>query len=360
MKLLIDIGHPAHVHLFHNLARDLEQHGYTVLFTSRDKEHTLELLKHFGLSYISFGRPYRKGICKVIGLIIFNAKMLVTLLKYKPDITLSHGSMYAAQMSWLLGIPHISLEDTGNMEQIMLYKPFTKAILVPNCFNKTLGNKQIAYDGNHELAYLHPLRFIPDPSVLDELQVKPGKKYVLLRFIAWNASHDRGHKGLSMEIKQKAIDMFSQHARIFISSEAPLPSEFEKYRLNTKPERLHDVIAFSSLLYGESATLASEACLLGVPAIYLDNTGRCYTKEEEEKYGMVFNFTESEEDQEKSVHKGVELLAASGIREEWEQRKLNMLNDKIDVTAFLSWFIEKWPESMKIMKETPSYQDRFR
>ena len=55
---------------------------------------------------------------------------------------------------------------------------------------------------------------------------------------------------------------------------------------------MDDAIASASLLYGESATMASEAAVLGVPAIYLDNTGRCYTREEEEKYGLVFNFTE--------------------------------------------------------------------
>jgi len=35
----------------------------------------------------------------------------------------------------------------------------------------------------------------------------------------------------------------------------------------------------------------------GVPAIYVDSAGRCYTRAEEEKYGMVFNFNESADDQ---------------------------------------------------------------
>jgi len=37
-----------------------------------------------------------------------------------------------------------------------------------------------------------------------------------------------------------------------------------------------------------------------------------------------------------------------------------MLKDKIDVTAFLVWFIENWPESFNIMKENPDYQYRFK
>ena len=123
---------------------------------------------------------------------------------------------------------------------------------------------------------------------------------------------------------------------------------------------MHDAIASASLLYGESATMASEAAVLGVPAIYLDNTGRCYTREEEERYGLVFNFTESEVDQQKSIQKGVELLSTPGILAEWQTRRQKMLSDKIDVTAFLAWFVENWPESMKIMKATPDYTERFK
>ena len=360
MKVLIDIGHPAHVHIFRNLAGELVKDGHTVLFTCRDKECTIDLLKAHGYLPISFGKPFKSATGKILGLFWFDIRMLLVLLRYKPDLTLGHSSMYAAQMSWLLGIPHISMEDTGNMEQIRLYKPFTNAILVPESFHKNLGKKQIAYKGNHELAYLHPERFTANPAILSELRVKPGETYVILRFVAWNASHDKGHNGISLKNKQKAIELFSKHARVFISSEASLPQELEQYHLPVKPEKLHDAIAFASLLFGESATLASEACVLGVPAIYLDNTGRCYTREEELKYGMVYNFTESEEDQKKAIQKGIGLLSTPVIKEEWQQKRQKMLHDKIDVTAFLVWFLENWPASMKIMKDSPEYQERFK
>ncbi len=37
-----------------------------------------------------------------------------------------------------------------------------------------------------------------------------------------------------------------------------------------------------------------------------------------------------------------------------------MLADKIDVTAFMVWFVEDFPESFKIMKSDPDYQLRFK
>lgn len=37
-----------------------------------------------------------------------------------------------------------------------------------------------------------------------------------------------------------------------------------------------------------------------------------------------------------------------------------MLSDKIDVTAFMVWFIETYPESKRIMEVNPGYQKRFK
>ena len=360
MNILIDVGHPAHVHIFRNLAKEMETKGHVVLFTCREKESCLDLLRAYKLPYKSFGKPFKTSLGKLVGLVIFNFKMFIVLLRFRADITLGHSSMYAAQMSWLLGIPHISVEDTGNMEQIRLYRPFTKSILVPDSFHKKLGKKQLKYAGNHELAYLHPKRFTPDPKILKDLNISNEESYMIIRLVGWNASHDFGHNGFSKENKIKAVNSFMKFSKVFISSEELLPPELLKYKLNLPPEKIHEVIAFSSLLFGESATMASEAAILGVPAIFCNNTFIPYTHEEEEKYKLVFNFTESKEDQEKAIIKGIELLSTPGIREEWHKRRDKMINEKIDVTAFLVWFVENWPESFKIMKENPDYQERFK
>ena len=150
MKILIDIGHPAHVHLFKNFAWYMKERGHDILFTTRDKEHEIYLLKTYGFKYILFGNHYKSKPGKIFGLIKFNLKMLRTALSFKPDLLLSHGSIYAAQIGGLLHIPHISLEDTGNMEQIHLYLPFTKVILTSTAFQKEFARKQIRYNGYHE------------------------------------------------------------------------------------------------------------------------------------------------------------------------------------------------------------------
>ncbi len=48
MRVLFDIGHPGHVHLFKNVAHNLKRGGDEVLFTVRDKEHEIDLLKSEG------------------------------------------------------------------------------------------------------------------------------------------------------------------------------------------------------------------------------------------------------------------------------------------------------------------------
>jgi predicted glycosyltransferase len=42
MNILIDIGHPAHVHLFKNFAWIMQKKGHKTLFTAREKEHTIK------------------------------------------------------------------------------------------------------------------------------------------------------------------------------------------------------------------------------------------------------------------------------------------------------------------------------
>lgn len=345
MKIVIYIGHPADFHLFKNVVNTLSGKGWNVSILTRNKDLTIPLLDRGGYHYHNLGNTPGSLTGKIFFSFLINFKVLLFLLRVRPEITFSHGSVHLAMMSWLLRIPHISVEDTGNMEQVVLYRPFSKVILIPDSFKTDFGKKQIKYPGNHELAYLHPNRFTPDKEVITSLGLKPGDHYIIIRFVAWTASHDRGHKGISLENKIKAVKAFSDFAKVFISSEASLPPDLEPYRLPTPVEKIHDVIAFSSLMYGESASMASEAAVLGVPAIYLDNTGRCYTQEEEEKYGLVFNFSESEEDQEKSIMKGIEILSSPDVKEDWQSKREKMLADKIDVTAFFTWFVENWPES---------------
>ena len=159
MNILIDIGHPAHVHLFKHFAHEMTGRGHRVFFTCRSREFVLELLEQEGLPYTSFGNNFRTPLGRIWGLLLFTAKMLGVCRKFRPDILLSHSSMYAAFAAFFICKPHISFEDTFNFEQIRLYKPFTTAILTAAYDHPLKSKKVVRYAGYHELGLSppHPL-----------------------------------------------------------------------------------------------------------------------------------------------------------------------------------------------------------
>ena len=56
MRIFLDIGHPAHVHYFKNLIKNLKIKGNKFLITAREKDVTHELLNNYNIPYISRGR----------------------------------------------------------------------------------------------------------------------------------------------------------------------------------------------------------------------------------------------------------------------------------------------------------------
>ncbi len=361
MKILIDINHPAHVHYFKNFIKIMEGKEHEFLIISRNKEIEHYLLNIYSIPFINRGR----GKNHIRGKILYFFKAIYFIYgkakRFNPDIIISFGTPYPAIVSWLIRVPHISFSDTEHAKlHHLLTDSFSKCILTPSCYTKDLGKKQIRFNGYMELCYLHHNYFTQGPSILNLLGVKKDEKYVIMRFVSWNASHDIGHSGFNIEMKHKAVKELSKYAKVFISSEGELLDGLKKYKITIPPERMHDALAFATLLYGESATMASECACLGIPSIFHDNNGRGYTTEEEEKYGLVFNYSESSADQNKSLEKAIELIKTPNLKHEFQNRRQKMLADKIDVTAFMVWFIENYPESIKVMKENPGYQYRFK
>lgn len=343
MNIFIDIGHPAHVHYFKNLIKIMtEEYGAKFTVTSRDKEMAHYLLDSNDIPFTNRGKGKDSTIGKLLYLMKADFQILRKALKTKPDLFMSFGAPYISQVSFLLGVPSITLDDTENAKLgQMFYRPFSKLMLSPSTFYRDFGKKHRKFNGYMELSYLHPKYFKPDISILKDLGLDEGESYSILRFVKWKAHHDIGHNGISQGNKISVVKKLLKFGKVFITSEGGLPEEIEKYRIKIAPEKIHSVLYYAKLFYGESATMASESAVLGTPAIYIDNDGRGYTDEQEEKYGLVFNFTESIEDQNKSIAKAVEILGSYN-EEEWKTKRERLLNDKIDVTEYLINCIEEY------------------
>ncbi len=356
MRILIDITHPAQVHLFHHFADRMKDRGHKLFFTTRKKEVAEDLLKAFNLDYSCFGNRYRSKFGKIWGLAKYVTMLYMTALKFKPDLFLSMGSIYAAHTAFLYRKPHIALEDTGNMEQIKLYMPVTEYVLTPISYHRDHGLKQIRYHGTHELAFIHPSHFKPDPAVLDILGVDENTPFVILRFVSWQATHDSGQSGILDKHKPQLIQELSKHAKVFISSEADLPPEYEPYRIKIPPHMMHDALYYSSLYIGEGASMASECGCMGTPAFYVNSIYSSYCDDLEKGYGLIWNYRSSEG----VLEKALDVVTNPKSKAEFRQKVQKLYADKIDVTAFLVWFIENYPASGQIMTKDPDYQLRFK
>ena len=356
MKILIDIGHPAHIHYFKNLAHILEHKGHQFLFVVRERDSTIELIKSTGFDYISRGKGGHGIIQKLLMIPKIDRFIFKVAQKFKPDMFLSFSSPYAAHISSILRKPHITLDDTEHAKfEHWLCRPFSDIVLSPSCYNDKLWSNQLTFDSFLELCYLHPNYFQPDRSVLERIGLKEDEKYCILRFVSWDANHDVGQKGLSYQDKIELVNILSKVCRLFISSEEKLDDRLKKYQLPIHPSDLHNALAFSSLYIGEGGTTASEAVALGVPAIYI-NSLRAGSLDEEEQRGMLFQLRTTDEIKTCAL----KILNDKNSKNNFFEKQEKLLNDKIDPTAFLVWFIENYPESKRIMKENPDYQYRFK
>jgi hypothetical protein len=330
--------------------------GHKIHVTSRDKEVTFDLLRKYNIPFTGRGKGGSGLLGKILYIFKADIKLIRVGLRFKPDLFLSFASTYAAHASFILRKPHIAFDDTEHSRyEIFLYKPFTKTILTPYCFRKDFGKKQIRFNGFMELCYLHPKYFRPDTGVLADLNQKESDLFIILRFVSWSAGHDIGEAGFTPEAKLKLVNELSGRVKVYISSEIDLPEELLEFRLPVSPDKLHDVLFYSQMYIGEGATTASESAMMGTPAIYV-NSLSAGTLEEQERLGLLFGFRNSE----RVLEEALELLKVPELKSEFRKRRETMLAKSIDVTAFMVWLVENYPESIKTMKESPEYQNRFK
>lgn len=336
MRILVDINHPAHVHYFRNFSKIMKGNGHDILFVSRNKEMSHKLLNLYEIPYIDRGKGKDGKIGKFIYLAYADYRLLQVSLRFRPDVFLNFLHPYPSQVAKLLGKPSLVFSDTEHAKlHHQLTVPFATKVFTPLCYSKDIGSKQVRFNGFMELAYLHPNYFTPNPDVLKLLGVEEGEKFVVVRFVSWTAVHDFGHSGVSIENKRRAVLELSKHAKVFISAEGDLPEDLEKFRIKIPFDRIHDVLYYSSLLFGESGTMASEAAVLGTPSIFINGNSLGYLDQQEHKYGLVNNFRSSKQDQERAILRALEIIQQVNGKQKYARLREKLLTDCVDTTWFM-------------------------
>ncbi|HPR77297.1 MAG TPA: hypothetical protein PLR69_01750, partial [Candidatus Limiplasma sp.] len=247
MKVMFSVDHPAWAHQFHSIVERLRARGDEVLVLAIDKDGAAELLRSYNIPYVLCAKGTGKNIIEK-GWLFFRlcGNHTMHALRFRPDILIGRASPMMAVAAWVCRKPHLLYEDTEVSKfSLNICKRFSSKIITPRTFLTDLGPKQERVDTYKELFYLHPDVFTPDREVLKQVGFNPDEPYVLVRFVAWNASHDVGKHGLS-DAEQLSLVRRLEAAgvRVWVSSEKPLSPEMEAYRLRTPYAMAHHVLAF--------------------------------------------------------------------------------------------------------------------
>lgn len=337
-RIAVFLGHPAHYHMFKHMTAELESHGIEVDYLVKRKDMLEDLVRRSGHSYHIVRRLERNAKGKwglAWSLIRMELNVTAYLLRRRPRLLIG---TYAPIISHLTGVPMIICceDDTSVIPRFARTSyPYAKAILAPTyCDGGPWDSKMTKYAGFQKLAYLHPSRFTPRYEVIKPLLRHPERPFVLMRFAKLQAHHDDGIGGMTNTVALTLVKMLAPRYDIYITSERPLCSNLEPYRLAINPLDIHHWMSFASLYIGDSQSMAVEAAMLGTPSVrFSDFAHRIGVLNAlEEKYKLTIGIPSDNPEQLFSVVE--EMASKPNLKEEYQRRRETMLHEQIDVTEF--------------------------
>lgn len=366
MKIALLANTAGQLYFTKNIIRRLKDQGHGIKLLVRDYGDTLTVANEIGMEYFLYSKASGSKIGKIISLPGDILKAYEHLREFKPDILVGFG-VYDAFVSFMLNRPCVYFEDSEPRVNTLSYAIQVKAsallvdtIITPEYFSDELGKKQIRVKSFKEMAYLHPDYFKPDENIFNLLGLHNKEDFIILRFNAFDAVHDFSIKGFSDEDKIRLVKELEKYASVFISSEAGIPDELNRYVVKIPKSRIHDAIYYAKLLVTDTQTMATEGAILGTPTIrcntFVGDNDMGNFIEFEQRYNLIFNYN----DPDKAIIKAVELIQKQNLKEEWKIKKERLLKDKIDINTFMIWLLENYPESFEEIKANPDIQNKFK
>lgn len=362
-RFLFQLNHPAHFHLFKHTIQILKDKGHRVLISIKDKDILKELVKDY--SFVQLSEGYRKkNLFSIVNSVFQRDKKLIKIAKnFKTDLMIGT-SPEIGHIGPFVGVPSLFFGEDDVDLSIPMYigaltcYPLFSTIMAPIGVNNSIWNrKTVNYNGFQKLAYLHPNQFKADRRKVD---ISVGERYFMLRFANLQAYHDINAKGITNSLAKQIVDKLTIRGTVLISSERDLPEELKEYEFKGNKQDIHHYLYFADLYIGDSQSMAVESAMLGTPNIrFSDFVGKISVLEEIEKKYKLSIGVNSEKPQD-LLNAVDEIINNNNSVKDFKSRRDTLLNDKIDVTAFMVWFIENYPNSKKIMNENPDYQNNFK
>ena len=336
MKILIDIWHPSIYHIFKYMAKQMSEKGHTIVWTIKPKDILIDLLNNDNITFNIVSRNTGSGKLSLFLQLLKHTHGVFTLAR-KNQIDLFLGQ--SISIAWVGKILRkksiILIDDDDDIVPLFskLAHPFVSELICPDCIRfKKWHSKRILVNSYNELAYLHPNYFSPDESILEKYNLNKCE-YIVMRFSALDAHHDKGVCGIRGQIKEKIFEMTKGY-KVVASIE-----NSEHYEIDSWD--MHHILAFAKLVISDSQTMTAEAAVLGTPAIrYNSFVGKIsYLEELEHRYGLTYGFKPGQE--EKMYFKIDELLNEHDLDMIWKNRQEKMLAEKIDLSKWLLKYFEK-------------------
>jgi uncharacterized protein len=277
-KIWIDLDNSPHVPFFIPIVKELKDRGHSVFITTRDCFQVCSLADHYKMNHIRIGKHYGANkILKVLGTVWRSLQLMPTVLREKPDVSLSHGSRSLIILSSLLRIPTILLFDYEYSTSI----PFLEPVLgiAPEVINNPDITKHFkrglrGYRGLKEDVYVSSFR--PDSSILKKLNINEDEIVVTIRPPATEAHyHNPDSEKLFFEVVEFLGETPNVRMVILPRNEKTQkelvyrtwPQWCAERRIIVPDQALNglDLIWHSDLVVSGGGTMNREAAALGVP-----------------------------------------------------------------------------------------------
>src|SRR5438094_5914420 len=223
----------------------MEDRGHEVRITARAKDRSTELLSAYELPYVEVSSQGAGPRPMPHDLMRHTRGVLRTMKEFRPDVLTGIMGPAIALAGKLRRVPAVVFYDTEFAVQTNWFVyPLAHSVCTPDCYQGRVRGRHVRYAGYHELAYLHPNRFQPDPGRLSAFGVSPEEPYSVVRFVSWQAMHDRHERGLTSAQKRNLIDVLqARGGRVLISSEAPLPADLAGLEVKGPVAQIHHLLA---------------------------------------------------------------------------------------------------------------------
>ena len=102
--------------------------------------------------------------------------------------------------------------------------------------------------------------------------------------------------------------------------------------------------------------MSTEAAILGTTAINVSTSASLLGAYDNFiASGLMYAFSDSHA----AINKAEEIIRKSDQKQISRERANNLLHSQVDLTAFLVWFLENYPNSVKNIKDNPNYSSHF-